>query len=145
MTTEEALNRHFVATGIYGEGCTRDSWYPGNLVSLQLGSWKLPIFPILDRNGPIVLHDVHHMITGYPATWKGEAEVAGWEIASGGCRWHVFYWLDRLSFLLVGLVAAPAATWRALRRGRRNRNLYDRDPEEVLQTDLAELERQVGV
>jgi hypothetical protein len=144
MTTEEALNQHFVAAGIYAEGCTRESWYPGHLVSLQFGHWKLPIFPILDRNGPIVLHDVHHMITGYPPTWKGEAEIAGWEIASGGCRWHVLYWLDRLSFLLIGLVAAPVSTWRAFERGKGNRNLYDRDPEEVLETDVAELERYVG-
>ena len=145
MTTEEALNEHFVATGIYPEGCTRESWYPGNLVALQLGSWTLPIFPILDRNGPILLHDIHHMITGYPPTWKGEAELAGWEIGSGGCRRHLFYWLDRLSFLLLGGVAAPAATWRAFRRGLGNRNLYGRDPEEVLQMNVAELERYVGV
>ena len=85
------------------------------------------------------------MITGYPPTWKGEAEIAGWEIGSGGCRWHLFYWLDRLSFLVLGLVAAPVATWRAFTRGLGNRNLYHRDPEEVLQTDVAELESYVGV
>ena len=144
MKTEEALNRHFVASGIYAEGCTRESWYPGHLVSLQFGHRQLPVFPILDRNGPIVLHDIHHMITGYPTTWTGEAEIAGWEVASGGCRWHVLYWLDRLSFLLIGLFVAPLATWRALKRGKGHRNLYGRDPEEVLQSDVAELGRYVG-
>lgn len=144
MKTEEALNRHFVAAGIYAEGCTRESRYPAHLVSLQLGHWQLPIFPILDRSGPIVLHDIHHMLTGYPTTWTGEAEIAGWEVASGGCRWHLLYWLDRLSFLVIGLVIAPRATWRAWRHGKGQRNLYGLDPEEVLETDVAELECYVG-
>lgn len=135
MTIEEALNRHFVSTGIYAEGCTRDDWYAGHAVYLRVGAWKVP-FPIARRAGPIILHDVHHMLTGYPPTWKGEAEVAAWEIASGGCGWHLLYWLDRLSFLIVGLVAAPAATGRAFTRGFRGHNLFGRDPEAVLREDL---------
>jgi hypothetical protein len=143
MTAEEALNRHFVETGIYAEGCTRSDWYPGNIVSLKIGGTSLPIFPILRRDGPIVLHDLHHMIAGYPPTWRGEAELAAWEIGSG-CRWHIFYWIDRLSFLLVGLVAAPVALRRAFARGRRSRNLFDQEPDAVLRMDIAELEGYVG-
>lgn len=145
MTTEDALNRHFVATGIYAEGCTRENWYPGNFVSIQIARWKVPIFPILRRNGPIVLHDVHHMITGYPPSWRGEAEIAGWEIGSGGCRWHLFYWLDRLSFLLLGLFAAPVATWRAFARGRTCHNLYRMEPEAVLRMEVREVRDYVGL
>jgi hypothetical protein len=144
MTAEEALNRHFVETGICAKGCTRSDWYPGNFVSLKIGGTSLPIFPILRRDGPIVLHDLHHMIAGYPPTWRGEAELAAWEIGSGGCRWHIFYWIDRLSFLLIGLVAAPVAVWRAFARGRRSRNLFDQEPEAVLRMDIAELEGYVG-
>jgi len=83
MTIEESLNRYFAATGIYADGCTREDWYPGNTLHLRVGSWKVP-FPILRRAGPIILHDVHHMLTGYPPTWKGETELAAWEIGSGG-------------------------------------------------------------
>jgi len=144
MTAEEALNRHFVDTGIYAEGCTRRDWYPGNIVSLKIGGVSLPVFPILRRDGPIILHDLHHMLAGYPPTWQGEAELAAWEIGSGGCRWHLLYWIDRLSFLVVGLAAAPVAVWRAFVRGRGNRNLFDREPEAVLRTDIAELERYVA-
>ena len=143
MTIEEALNQHFAATGIYAEGSTREDWYARNAIYLRVGSWKVP-FPILRRAGPIILHDVHHMLTGYPPTWKGEAELAGWEIGSGGCGWHLLYWIDRLSFLLVGLVAAPVAVWRAFARGRRSRNLFDQEPEAVLRMDIAELEGYVG-
>jgi len=145
MTVEQALNRHFAANGIYPEGCTRKDWYPGHLVSLKFGPLSLPIFPILRRNGPIVLHDLHHMLAGYPPTWRGEAELAAWEMGSGGCRWHLVYWLDRLSFLLGGMLAAPVSTWRAFVRGRRSRNLFSQDPEAVLRMDLASLERLVRV
>lgn len=143
MTIEEALNRHFVATGIYAEGCTRDDGYARNAVYLRVGSHKVP-FPILRRTGPIILHDVHHMLTGYPPTWKGEAELAGWEIGSGGCGWHLLYWLDRLSFLIVGLVAAPAATARAFARGLRGHDLFGRDPEPVLREPVDDVRAYVS-
>ena len=139
MTTEEALNLHFVASGIYAEGCTRADWYPGNMVSLKLGRFSLPIFPVLRRDGPIVLHDIHHMITGYAPTWQGEAALAGWELGSGGCGWHLFYWLDRLTFALLGLAIAPVALARAFRRGLSSRNLFSRDPEEILRSGLDEV------
>lgn len=144
MSIEEALNRHFVATGIYAEGCTREDWYAGHAVYLRVGGQKVP-FPILRRSGPIILHDVHHMLTGYPPTWKGEAELAGWEIGSGGCGWHPLYWLDRLSFLILGLVAAPAATARAIARGLRGHNLFGRDPEAVLREDVDHVRAYAGV
>jgi len=145
MTVEQALNRHFMRNGIYSEGCTREDWYPGNLVTLKFGALRLPIFPILRHDGPIVLHDLHHMLSGYPPTWRGEAELAAWELGSGGCRGHLFYWLDRLTFLLAGVLAAPFATWRAFVRGRRSENLFGQEPEALLGMELAELERRVGV
>lgn len=141
MTAEEALNRHFVETGIHPAGCTREDWYPGHFVSLKIGRWWLPIFPVLRRNGPIVLHDLHHMLAGYPPTWRGEALLAGWEIGSGGCRWHLFYWIDRMAFLLAGLLTAPVATWRAFARGLGSRNLFGQEPEAVLRMEVEELAR----
>lgn len=141
MNTEQALNRHFAATGIYAEGCTRDDWYPGNMVSLRMGRWSVPVFPVLRREGPIVLHDIHHMITGYAPTWRGEAALAAWEIGSGGCRWHVLYWIDRLSFILIGLLIAPVDTLRAFRRGLRGHNLFALDTEEVLRMEVEDVRR----
>ena len=135
MTIEQELNRHFADTGILAAGCTREDWYPGHFVHLGVGSWKLPIFPILRRGGPIVIHDVHHMLTGAAPDWRGEVELAGWELASGGCRWHVFYWFDRLVLALLGLVSAPRALLRGLRAGRTCRNLYGADTEELLAAD----------
>ena len=145
MTTEQALNRHFAATGILKEGCTREDWYAGHWIRIKLGRLELPFFPILRRNGPVVLHDLHHMLAGYPTDMQGEMEVAGWELGSGGCGWHGFYWIDRLTAFLLGLVMATGPTLRAFTRGRKCRNLFRRNPEEVLRTDADELRAQLGV
>lgn len=47
-------------------------------IRLQVSGAAVPFFPILRRDGPIVLHDVHHMLTGYGFNWRGELEVAAW-------------------------------------------------------------------
>lgn len=101
-----------------------------------MGGSHVPFFPILRRDGPIILHDVHHMLTGYGFNWRGELEVAAWELGSGGCGWHLLYWLDRLTFLVIGLVSAPRVTLQAFVRGWRGHNLFGRDPEEVLRMDV---------
>jgi hypothetical protein len=144
MTTEEALNQHFVATGIYPAGCRRKDWYAGHWLWLKAGPFAIP-FPILRRSGPIVLHDLHHMFAGYAPDWQGEIELAGWELASGGCGWHILYWLDRLTFFATGLLGAPRATCRAFARGRGCRNLYRMDPERVLSMDVDRVRAVVGV
>jgi len=144
MTAEEALNQHFVAMGIYKEGCTRKDWYAGHCVWLEVGPARIP-FPILRRGGPIVLHDLHHMLSGCATDWRGEIELAGWELGSGGCGWHPLYWLDRLTFVLLGLLTAPTPTLHAFALGRKRRNLFRMDPEQVLQMDVDELRAYGGV
>ena len=144
MTTEEALNRHFAATGILHEGCTRKDWYPGNFVYLNLGLVKIPFIPILRRTGPVVLHDIHHMLKRYGTDWKGEVEIAGWELGSGGCRWHLVYWVDRLLVFALGLLSAPATALRGFRAGRGHRNLYGMKAEQVLSMDPEEVCTLIG-
>lgn len=136
MTTEQALNAHFAATGLLPEGCTRNDWYAHHLIPFRIGGLTVGVFPILQREGPIVLHDLHHVLTGCPPDWRGEVELAGWELASGGCGWHLVYWADRLSFLLLGLVTAPSRLLRGLRRGWGRHNLYGMNPGGVLRLDV---------
>jgi hypothetical protein len=145
MTTQEALNDRFVADGVLDPGATRDDWYAGHWIRLRVGGTQIPFFPILRRGGPIVLHDVHHMLTGYGFNWRGELEVAAWELGSGGCGWHVLYWLDRLTFFAIGLVFWPRVSLRAFARGRRGHNLFTRDPEEVLRMDVDAARASAGV
>jgi len=144
MTTGDALHRYFLDTGILEPGATRRDWYRDRVVWLRLGRFRIPLLFVLDRNGPLVLHDLHHMLTGYRPDWRGEVELAAWEIGSGGCRWHGFYWLDRLSLLAVGMLTMPRVALRALRRGRVQHNLYGCDPREVLEQPLGAVRRRVA-
>lgn len=144
MTIEQALNDHFAASGLLPRGCTRADWYAHHTIPLRIGGVTVGIFPILRREGPIVLHDLHHMLTGCPPDWRGEVELAGWELASGGCGWHLLYWLDRLSFLLLGLLTAPERLLRGLRAGWGSNNLYGMRARGVLRMQRDALASYVG-
>src|SRR6185369_11200266 len=72
----------------------------------------------------VKIHDIHHLITGYEANMHGEAEIGGWEIASGCGRYYVAWILNFGSFLY-GMLFVPRALFRAFMRGRRaESNLY---------------------
>ena len=71
----------------------------------------------------VKLHDLHHVLTGYPTSWTGEGEIGAWELASG-CRNHWAAWYLNFSAALIGLLIAPRRVLSAFRRGRRERNLY---------------------
>lgn len=79
------------------------------------------MWPIRDA---LCKHDVHHVLTGYTTDMKGEAELAAWELGSGGCHFNVLFWLDRLSFMVIGLFTYPRATLRAFCEGRDCVNLF---------------------
>ena len=86
------------------------------------------------------------------------AEVAGWGIASFAFLKAVaFDWseLDAgpaaasllvVSAALIGLVIAPRAVWRAFRRGRATRNLYEREWDDgILDRTVGDLRRELGL
>jgi hypothetical protein len=68
-------------------------------------------------------HDIHHLLAGYPTTWRGEAGVGAWEIASG-CRDYKAAWVFDMGIFALGLFLFPATVYRAFIRGRRMRNFY---------------------
>lgn len=105
---------------------------------------KVPVFPRFGFQKGLPAHDIHHMLNGYPTHWVGECEVAAWELASGGCAYHLLYWIDRLLFLALALITAPVPSVRAWRRGWGQKNLYPLDPEELLAMDLDTLRRYVS-
>jgi len=46
----------------------------------------VPIKPMLvQQQQRLLLHDVHHLVTGYDTSFRGELELAAWELASPGC------------------------------------------------------------
>lgn len=84
------------------------------------------------------LHDLHHIAMEYETDWPGEAEIAGWEIASG-CGRHGWAWLLNLGAFAIGMVLFPKRLFRAFVRGRRAANLYREGfPESELSTKSVE-------
>jgi monoterpene epsilon-lactone hydrolase len=92
------------------------------------------------------LHDLHHIAMEYETDWPGEAEIAGWEIASG-CGRHGWAWLLNLGAFAIGMVLFPKRLFRAFVRGRRAANLYREGfPESELSTkSVAWLREKLGI
>lgn len=72
----------------------------------------------------VKFHDIHHLLTGYPATLKGEAEIGAWEIASGCGKYYVAWFLN-FGSLLYGMFFFPRSVYNAFMRGSKCKtNLY---------------------
>ncbi len=118
LTLGEARERLFAASGFAPDGGYGDAW-----VKLKL--WRIPLaFPNTDgRRRAVRFHDLHHVLTEYPTTWRGEFEIAAWEVAGGVNRYWEGWLLDLLGFAC-GLFVYPRSVYRAFMRGRRSANLY---------------------
>ena len=136
----EARARYFAENG-FGDG-----GYDDRFVVLRAGGIPVLVFPnTKQRVRSVRIHDVHHVLTGYATSWRGEAEIAAWELASG-CRDHRAAWFLNVGAALVGLVIAPRAVGRAFRRGRSTRNLYEREWDDgILDRTVGELCGELGL
>ena len=118
-----------------------DGGYGERWVLLEFGPLRLPIYNSAARKKAVPIHDLHHLITGYPTTPKGEAEIASWELAAGTHdKW--FALLINLPALLYGLVLWPKDTLAAWRHGSQVTGLYASEFQETwLQLELGQLRR----
>lgn len=123
-----------------------DDWLNVRWGRMKIGRWQVPVLPLalpcrLGLRNALIVHDVHHVLTGYDTSYRGEAQLAAWELASGGCRTNLFFWGDRLSFVLIGLALCPRAMVSAFRRGRHARNLYGWRHGELLRMPFEDVKR----
>jgi hypothetical protein len=140
LTLGEARALLFALGGLGEDGGYGDAW-----VKLRL--WGIPFaFPNTEgRRRAVRLHDLHHVLTEYPTTWRGEFEIAAWEVASGVRRYWVGWLLDLLGFAC-GLVVYPRAVYKAFVRGRHSSNLYGEVwDESILGSSVGEVRRRLGL
>lgn len=124
LTLGEARARLFALSGFPPDGGYGDSW-----VVLKL--WRIPLaFPnTAGRRRAVRFHDLHHVLTEYRTDWRGEFEIAAWEIAGGVNRYWEGWILDLLGFACGRYSRAASArfargsgsTRTKKRRGRRER------------------------
>lgn len=110
-------------------GLPADGGYNAPFVHFRVGPFGFVLPNSAARKRAVPLHDLHHLATGYDTSWKGEAEMAAWELASGCFSYQAAWVLNLLAFPL-GILIAPLRTWRAFRRGRSCSNLYHGEPNE---------------
>ena len=139
MTVHDALGEYFERRGVKPTGESVDEWLRENWVYMSVRGYRIPVKPLYGYKKVVVLHDVHHLVTGYDTSWTGEFEVAAWELGSGGCGSFLLMWNNRILTVLLGLLFAPRRTWRAFRRGIGQRNVYRLDCRTVLARELDDL------
>jgi len=102
----------------------KDGGYSGRWVRVESKPIAFYFPNCRSRVAAARLHDLHHITAEYDTDWAGEAEIAGWEIASG-CTYYYVAWILNLGAFAVGLIVAPRRLFRAFVRGRRAQtNLY---------------------
>lgn len=116
-TVREALERHYRQAGLPRDGgLERPRWAP-----LPMAWLKLPNFAW--RRHALPVHDVHHVLLGYPCTPAGEFQMAAWEFAAGRFR-HPMATAFCLPLIGLGAVLQPRRSFTAFVRGRASQTLY---------------------
>lgn len=110
---------------------------PRNIEWVKAGPIPIPVPNPPSRRAALRLHDLHHVLTGYSTTIRGEWQISGWEVGAGMHR-NPVAWSFCLMGMSAGMALMPRKTARAYARGRRGRSLLDQDPEAVDALTLAE-------
>ncbi len=98
------------------------------------------------RRKAVILHDVHHLVTGYTTTLAGESEISAWEIASG-CKSYWAAFLIDTSGLMIGIPFNFMGVLKAFARGRKTKNLYHNgiSIEKAMDMSVLELQQQFSL
>jgi hypothetical protein len=75
------------------------------------------------RKRALFTHDLHHVVTGYPCTMKGEMQVATWEFAAGRFP-NIFSNLFCLPLVAAGTLLIPGKTFKAFQSGQQSKSLF---------------------
>jgi hypothetical protein len=118
MDVRSARADYFETNGFGDDGGYAKKW-----VKLEFGRFGFSIPNTPGRVRAVKIHDIHHIVTGYPTTPTGEAEIGAWEVASG-CGGYAAAWALNLWALAYGVWLAPRAMFQAFVRGRHSGNLY---------------------
>lgn len=140
LTLGQARGEYFRFNG-FGE----DGGYGAKWVDFKLGPIPFPFPNTPQRVEAVRYHDLHHVMTGYQTDFRGELEIAAWEIGSG-CADKTAAWILNLGGYGVGMLLSPRRTLRAFIRGRHSQNLYRRRFDDALLSHtVGEMRRQLDL
>ena len=97
QTVKQSLQSYFQKENLGEDGGLSKSWG-------KIKVWRIyiPIPNIKARKKVLVMHDIHHIVTGYDGNWQGEVSIGAWEVASG-CGEYWVAWYLNLAAMGVGL------------------------------------------
>ncbi|MGZ5483274.1 MAG: hypothetical protein ACXWID_14965 [Pyrinomonadaceae bacterium] len=139
MTLRAARALLFERSGFGVDGGYEERW-------IKVKWWRIPIWlpNTQGRRKAARLHDLHHVLTEYPTTWRGEAEISAWEIGAGGLHRYYAGWVLDLMNLAQGLIINPRGTYCAFMRGRQSANLFRTEfSDELLSHSVGEYRRRL--
>jgi len=140
LSLGEARQQYFAANGFGDDGGYDTDW-----VDVKIGPIPARIPNTAGRKRAVPFHDLHHVVTGYRTTFRGECEIGAWEVASG-CGDHWVAWLLNFGVFGAGLLFAIGDVWRAFLLGRRSQNLYHSNlSNALLATPLRDVRRDLGI
>lgn len=94
----------------------------------------------------IMMHDLHHVATGYGTDHVGEGEISAWELRRGLGRLGLYVGGIVVSGALLGLLCAPRRTVAAFRAGGSRPSLFAQDDvESLLELTIGELRHKLGL
>jgi hypothetical protein len=101
--------------------------YEGRWQRIRIGPLPVHLRLTRDYRDALVIHDLHHVATGYGADVVGEIEVAAWELGARCDRRSAAFRSALpgiLALTALGWLVAPRKTRAAFVRGRGSRSLY---------------------
>ena len=138
--TMEAARAQYFRDNAFGN----DGGYDAPWVDFKLGPVPMPFPNTKARLRAVRYHDLHHILTGYKTDFRGELEIAAWELGAG-CKDFYAAWLLNLGGVGLGAFLIPRRTFRAFLRGRRARSLYGLPFETMLAQTVSEARTMMGV
>lgn len=141
MTLREARSLYFRLNGFGADGGYQERW-------IKVKVWRVPVWlpNTKGRRKAVRLHDLHHVLTEYPTTWRGEAEISAWEVGAGGLQRYWAGWLLDLMNIAQGLVVNPRGVYHGFMRGRSSSNLYSAAfSDELLNSSVGDTRHRLGL
>ena len=146
MTLREAIKRDQAVKGMPNS----DRW-----LSFRFNQVWVPVFPLFVLPETVrdlfLIHDAHHLITGYGTDFRGEMALNAWPLASGGYffagapSWMLLEDGKALFSAILFLIWMPREFLSAFRKGWRQHSLYALNVDTALEMDLENAKRYTAI
>lgn len=139
MTLQQALNNFYNENKLEQEGGSNSNWF---YLHFNLFSIKVPNSDF--RKKVIHIHDIQHVLYNCDTTWKGEAFIAGWEIATGMWK-HLPIGLMSIWAMGFSLLNYPSEVIRGYKEGLKVTGIIDLNiqKEQLLQLTISEVKDKI--